>query len=613
MTHLLGDGIEASDRYKHGIYWCLRSKSTLHAHVADFAARIGTNFFIVDVAGFDEAMLELDKILSGRAGYQAVDSSPTRILPSGAFPFDKQTRADLQMSALQPDLLFATAKTYASKILGTDLQPDQLDRFLEANEFARRDGDGRLLPTLGLYLLTGRDVSTRFPYLKTLIIRDGKKQQAFDGNILGQFDQLQSELLSPATNAAVRVKLPSGAVEIAPYDERALVELLVNLFAHRDYSSHESSMIHVQSGSSIKFATPGGLPPEVFRKLNPDSEGRFRPLINVYQVRNPVIADILYSQGVMDKAGSGLVDVERGMAEHYGASEFSCGTTNESVTVTLRQAATSGDEVARTATPVVKGTNYLTNVLPFLSFPNAIFSFPLDERLAKKRGERFPLIPDGDSAQGVAFRSHEGELWLLADPRPHKYFKQLGYMEYVRERPFSEAITDQKRRNLVASLLRKAWETKLRSMDANLKVEAKQHRAYFIKKNDEGYSVIYDSAQKKNVTRGVVKKRDRLTAIEYENEGIYYWVVQFGDAWGIQIKHFYMFTDSTGIDPLPGMKQTRRATRRYKFDRNPAVKADLQFWVTFLSAKQPTVDLGGGHVPGLVLSATFLNAEVIEI
>ena len=145
-----------------------------------------------------------------------------------------------------------------------------------------------------------------------------------------------------------------------------------------------------------------------------------------------------------------------------------------------------------------------------------------------------------------------------------------------------------------------------------LTVEAKAKRAYFVKADENGYTLVYDSALRRNVQRGVVKRREGAKSTEYENEGIYYSVVQYGGAWAIQIKHFYLFTDSTGRDPLSGILQTRRATKRYKFDRNVSVRADLQFWTTYLSGKQPTIDLGMGLIPDIVLSATFLNAEVIE-
>ncbi|MDQ3623818.1 MAG: hypothetical protein M3463_15225 [Verrucomicrobiota bacterium] len=490
MKHLLEEGIEGSSRYKHGIYWCVRPNSDLHPNVSELAARIGTNFFLVEIAGFDEAVVELDRILSGRAGFQVQTSVPAHTAPNTDIPFDKSLRDDLGLEDLQPELLFTTAKTYAKNILDTDLQPEELERFLEANEFAQRDRKGTLRPTLGLYLLTGRDVSSRFPHLKTLVIRNGKQQQAFDGSILAQLDQLRTELLASTVNGPVRVKLPSGAVEIAPYNERALVELLVNLLAHRDYASRESSYVSIESGSSISFATPGGLMPEVLRKLNPDSAGRFTPIMNVYQVRNPVIADILHSQGVMDKAGSGLADVAKLMAEHYGAAEFSIGKGNESVTVTLKQASSSGDAVANTAMPVGKTVTYLTNALPFLSFPATVYSFPLEERFAKKRGERFPKFEEGSDVRNIAFHPYDGELWLFADPRQFEsYFKELGYVDYTRERPFAELILEENRRNVILSLLRKSWECKLRQIDAQLRVEGRDRRAYFIKKDDDGYTI----------------------------------------------------------------------------------------------------------------------------
>jgi transposase len=43
----------------------------------------------------------------------------------------------------------------------------------------------------------------------------------------------------------------------------------------------------------------------------------------------------------------------------------------------------------------------------------------------------------------------------------------LGYVEYTRDKPFAEAIADEKQRNIVISLLGKCWENKLGQVDAN--------------------------------------------------------------------------------------------------------------------------------------------------
>jgi len=612
MTHLLGDGVKSSHRYKHGVYWCILRGTEVHPKVLEFADKIGTNFSFVEIDGFDELLVQLEKNHSGQSGFKI-----SQTFAQGAVHaiYDKSIREDIKMSDLYADLLLATAKTYAEKVFNLKLQPDELDAFLESNELARRGAGGQLLPSIGLYLLTGKDVASRFPFLKTLLISDDKQQRVFEGNILSQFQQLRTELLSNGINKPIRVKLASGAVEITPYNDRALVELLVNLLAHRDYQIAEPNCIRVISGESVSFTTPGGLPEEVARKLNPDSNGRFIPQMNVYQVRNPVIAEILYSQGVMDKAGSGLSDVAKFTAEHYGQSEFLTGKANESVTVKLRQALSSGDSVGRTAAPLKAPVTYQTNLLPFIALPEVIYSFPLEEKYSKpKRGrEKFPAVAESSLFRQVAYRPVDGELWLLADPRNFaEDTSQLGYLEYTRERKLSEVLADEVKRGIAVSLFRKCWEIKLRSVDSQLIIEPKSKRAYFVKLDEDGYTLVYDSAMRKNVQRGVVKKREGAKSTEYENEGIYYSVVQYGGAWAIQIKHFYLFTDSSGRCALSGTLQTRRATRRYKFDRNASVRADLQFWTTYLSGKQPTIDLGMGLIPDVILSAAFLNAEVIE-
>lgn len=613
MNHLLNGGLATSDNYKHGVYWCSRYPERNHSNVIEFSKKLANNFFSVQIDGFDETLTYLDKILEGLAGFQSSFASDASVKRSDV-SFDKEGAIGVNMEDLHLDLLYTVAKSYAKTIHGIELKVEELDRFLQANEFAQIDENGKLIPTKGLYLLVGKDVTERFPHLKTLFINDTKQQKVFDGNLLTQFEQLREELLHGPLNRSVRIKLPSGSVEMTPYSERALIELLVNFMAHRDYTSKELSRIDIVSGKSITFTTPGGLLPEVHLRLSPEKDGSFTPVMNVYQVRNPVISDIFLSQGVMDKAGSGLVDVVNLMTEHYGSAAFSTGASNKIVEATLKQAASSGDKVAMTANPVSNPVRYITNILPFIALPEKVYRVPLDQRFARRNGERFPEMKEGDPIRNIAFRRHEGELWLFGDPdNVGSYIQQVGYLEHARPFETEKMIEDDEFRNVFVNLLRRSFEIKLRSLDAQLRVESKNKRAYFIKKNDDGYTLTYDSAQRRGVERGLVKRRDFTTSTEYENEGLYYSVVQFGESWGVQIKHFYVFTDSSGVEPLAGLKQTRRATKRYKFDRNQAVRADLQFWTTFLSGRQSTIDLGMGVIPGLVLNSQLLDAEVIEV
>ena len=144
-------------------------------------------------------------------------------------------------------------------------------------------------------------------------------------------------------------------------------------------------------------------------------------------------------------------------------------------------------------------------------------------------------------------------------------------------------------------------------------MDGKAKRAFFLPKDGNDNVYVYDSPQRRNIPRAVVKRRETPSRIEFENEGITYSVVQYGSRWAVQTKPFYLFTKSDGITPVPGIHQTRKATKRYKFDRNKAVEADMKFWSLFLARSKTTMDLGSPAVADLVLSAKYLEAEAFEL
>lgn len=614
MEHLLNEGAKDSSNYACGIFWCVRKPEDVHDNVRKLAARIGNNFSLVQIAGFDEALVELNDQLVGRAAYQAAKSSG-KDAPAVTTAVDSEIRADLTLDALETDLLIAMAKQYATQILKVDFQATDLERFLEAYSFARRDSKGILRPTLGLYLLVGRDVTDKHPHLKTIVLRDGKHQTVFAGNLLTQFAALSAHLRSNEVNEQIRIKRPEGAVEKAAYSDRAIIELLVNLLAHRDYGSKEFSRVEYDSGQRLSFVAPGGLPPTVFRKLSPRADGKFDPQINVREIRNPVISDVFFAQGHMDKAGTGLVDVLKYMQEHYGSAEFSVGTSNEWVRATLVQAAVAGDTVGRTATPVGEREIYVTNLLPFAALPGNVFSLPLDKPFAS--GKDAVFFPEGleDPAKEITWVRHSGALHSFSDFRRYDAFsRRVGYPEYATETTVAAMLADEDKRRTFVQLLGRHWERLLRSKaEAGFTVEYKARRAYFLAKDGGDNTLVYDSPQRKNISRGVVKKRETPTRTYFENEGIAYQIVQFGERWAVQIKPFYVFTREDGKTPLPGIDQTRRATRRYKFDRNKAVDADMKFWALFLSGGKPTLDLGSPALPDLVLGMSYLEAEALDL
>jgi len=58
MRHLLIGQAERSD-FRHGVFWCARSANNLDPLVREFADRIGGNFQLVTIEGFDELLEDL--------------------------------------------------------------------------------------------------------------------------------------------------------------------------------------------------------------------------------------------------------------------------------------------------------------------------------------------------------------------------------------------------------------------------------------------------------------------------------------------------------------------------------------------------------------------------
>ncbi len=176
--------------------------------------------------------------------------------------------------------------------------------------------------------------------------------------------------------------------------------------------------------------------------------------------------------------------------------------------------------------------------------------------------------------------------------------------------PLSGWLNIPHRRSVVVALLGKYWQRFLEGFSKDgLVVNGKSKRAWFMPEESGNRTIVYDASIRKGVPREVVKDRETFK----ESEGISYSIEQFGDVWAIQIKPIYVFMDAAGQRPLFGVMQTRRATRRYKFDRNIQVVQDLNFWIAYLFQKAPVCDLATSRALNLFIDCNFLEVEATTI
>lgn len=612
MRHLLEEGIDASMMYKHGIYWCIRQGEELHENVRRLRERIGTNFRLIEIKGFDELLEGLDRELEGESWYSGADTPFfNSSVSEDEQAFDRRIMESSTIDDLDHDLILTTLVSYCQWL---KLSPVNQQNYLPLmrEQGLLIDCNGTLTPTVGCYLLFGKSVTDHFPYARISLIRDRKKQLIFDGNLLTQFRKLIDYLTSEEVNPILEVKKERTSEEMPAYPPRALVELAVNMLVHRDYSVPDYSRIEFEPGQHLRFTNPGGLMPSVYKQvqITIKKDGKFQPVRGASQVRNDLLADIFFGIRSMNKQGTGLPDVKEWMVENAGRAEFAIGGENQSVSFTLLQALQAKPGKSRLARQLSQTEKYITNLLPFQVTPQRVYVLPLRETPLA----HMPLFEPGESPHDLPlFIKHANNMISFADLKLYPDFAERhGYLERIGDPKVDEYIQNPDQRRLFVWLLGKHWSFFLQKWkQAGLCVDDyKNKRAFFHLTNGERNTIIYDSTKRKHVKRDVVKRREYGNSLEHENEGISYSVVEYGGQWAIQIKPTYIFTGSDGCTPLPPSMQARRATRRFKFDRNKNVDDDLTFWARYLSEGKSTIGLGNVGVTDLILGSEYCSVEV---
>lgn len=606
MKGLFEAAMKRSGNFRRGIFWCVRGEEEPHANVYALHEKVGSNLQIVRIEGFDELFVDINRQLKGQSLNPKDVVSP--IVSSSKRTYDSEPLWDKSLDDLDQVSLKARLKEHQRRVGNSEIQ--DFETFLLEYDFAVKR-DGQLHPTRGLWLLFGNEQSVTFekPFLKSILKEGSKKQTVFEGNLIEQFEALRNQLNSPEFNPEIRVKAEGGSLDQQAYHIRGILELLVNHFVHRDYEIEEPSEIHYIPGEAITFKTIGGLAETISLRLSPDDDGYFRPQRGVKHHRNPLLADVFYGMNYMDGEGSGLVDVERYAAEHNGDVVFQ--DLGDSVVSRLSQADQVKAGNSKTANSKVKKRIFQTNLLGLQELPNSVYRLPLvsghdtSKTAYSHKGVNYSKLPlfsvDGGMAISFADWKHFSDA-----------ISNLGYLEYADQEPVNEWLGNEDKRRIVVGLLRKEWERYLsRFFEQGLIVDRKKSRAYFTPKSDNGRTIVWDSASKKGNKRGVVKSRGRNNE-SYENEGISYSIQQFGSMWSVQIKPIYVFTKADGKTPIRGIEQTKKATKRYKFDRNNSVASDLTFWTTFLGEGKTLIDISSQGSNPIYVNCQLSEAECIE-
>jgi hypothetical protein len=607
MEHFLGAGAQETQNFKNGVFWCTRKGEVLHPNVETFRRTIGSNFRLLEINGFDELFEDLERTLRKEDRYLHTQKARSA---DATTPFDDTPIVDATISDLDDDLMIAVLREYCQKLGRPEVTRETLHGLLREQDLIVSTAKGEV-PTAGCILLFGRGPDRWFPHAVVSTSIDGKKRRVFGGNLITQYREVLEWLSDKGTNPILKIKRRVTHEEKQAYPDRALVELLVNLLVHRDYQRTAPATITVASGQSITFANPGGLPEDVAAQLEPADDGHFKPRVSVSGLRNRALCDIFFGMRAMERAGTGLVDVEQMLLEYGGDAQFKHESSGARFSaLVLQPLASSGSkDVARDARP---REIYVINFIPFISLPEMVSMVTLRAPWSE-RPRNLPL----DEAGTFALQG-DNHVWSFAPlPFLRAIFGSFADQDATRAWRRSELEADPDRRRVLSNLLRRHFERHLRGFTVHgLTIENgrdRGRRAYFEGNDGRARCFVYDSPARKNIHRWVVKQRgpDGYKSW-FENEGFGYEVAQMDGVWGVRVKPFYMFTGRDAKRPLPSFARASRATRRMKLDRNQNVENDLTFWGRFLSRGAQTINIGDQHVEDLLLSGAFLTVEVVE-
>ena len=591
--------------FPHGIYWCVRHGETPHPHVEALARRLGSNFQLLEIDGFDELMSDLSDELAGEDRY--VGDGIVHAAANATQSFDGHVVERASLDDLDMDMALSVLREYCEKLGRAPVTHETLLPLMREQGLLICENDTDEV-TAGALLLFGKQPQNVFPQAVVSVTEAGKKREVYEGNLISQHRQLLEKLETADVNPLLKVKKRRQHAERTAYPPRVLVELLVNMLVHRDYQLAEPASIEIHPSAEIVFINPGGLTQKVAGRVTVEKDGSFVLSEGISDQRNPSLCDVFFGISAMERAGTGLIDVRQLMIECGGASAF-YHSRNESrfeARITQPLASAGSRTVARSDVPTGM---YILNALPFTVIPETLSIIQLTTPL-RDRPRTLDLAKCG------TFINRGTELWSFV-PLPILTALLNPIVDYEASvtvgREEVEASPDARR--VLSWLLRKHWQRYLDSFreDGLILEEGRKYRAYFEGKNKGGRTITWNSPQRRGNRREVVKKRGEGPRAWFENEGFGYEIVEIGELWCIRIKPFYMFTGRDACTPLPSFTRSAKSTSRIKFDRNKNVEADLTFWSTFLGRGTETINIGHHHVDDLILDASFLTVEVPEI
>jgi len=607
MRHLLLDHAANANYYRQGIFWCATQGSLgkgLHPLVNEFAYSIGGNFQVVPINGFDELLDELSTLHQRQP---QDDSSVPAILQGSdlqAPTFDLATIADSSLDELDWSRVQTCIIDYCRRmeisVPSTVTRAWLIDRLYTLD--LAREQDGHPLPTRAGYLLFARNPLNRIRSAQVALHVGGEAERIFTSHLWSQLDQVLEAL--EEINRPFRLKGPVSE-DVFPYPPLALKELVVNALVHRSYKEAQRIVIEVEP-NYIRIINPGGLVDEVFQRveqlLQTEIEQGKR---GIKGYRNPVIADLFYGAGAMDKAGSGLVDVQQWVNQNESKVTFGPQANNTKFEVVLFRRPEAVDAATGMATPLIITARYMSNLLEVLTWPETVWHAGTTARRPADvwEGKSDTFLPP--------FILADTRLYTFADLRDSTNpFCGTIDPHDARAMATTDFMNGEEGERRFVRLLNQCLYRFLKTQ--GLIVARKRQRAYF-PRSDTGPREITYQARLRRATRTVTKPIVSKTTerVRYwEHEAIRLGFDRYGDAWVLHLLPGYVFTVNGWTRLVEGNKVGSLATRRAARDYNLQVHNDLIFWLWVLSQGTDHFLLDTGSSQSIEVRAQYASGMV---
>lgn len=605
MQHLLADQRSRTNMFRQGIYWCVLASNTVHSEVSALVDRLTGNMQLVEVSGFDEVMEILAETCAALPKSAPMSSIP-QFSDDSRLPFDMKVVQGADLEEFDWARVHLQIVSYCRKMqieVPANITREWLLSRMEQLDVVRQTGTG-LHPTNAGYLMFAINPASRVAGAVCHLCLQGEEQRVVEGNLWRQLDTLSD--LFAAVNQPFRLKA-SVSESVYPYPPLALKELLVNALVHRAYDVQEPMGIDIEA-KFIRLVNPGGLVEAIFQRFNIRLQEQIElGARGITGYRNPVIADLFYGAGAMDKEGSGLPDVHTQVVRNEAKVFFGpADDTNQTFRALIYRRQEEADTTTRTAAPAISKSKYFANMLAVLDIPEYVW------RARTECGAGIEVLNHAGTSTPPPFAlKRRAELLTFADlsNTPNVFERSIDHTTIEAVRTSAIIANPDGRRNLVELLNRSLY----RFLESRaLLIDTFRKRCYFGRTEQGPREIRYQASFRqaiRTVTKPVVSKRtDKI--LYWQHEALGFGFESFGSEWVLRILPGYVFTKDGRCTFLHYSRVGALATRKAARDFNLQVYNDLVFWTWVLSEGRDNFEVELGDARSLSVRGLLLSCEL---